>query len=293
MTRLMRGVSWVAGLLASGLLLYFSVATAPAREPTVADHLRYTSVHVAPGADGELDATRTREVIGLRPIVVAVGDDVRCADIVTALPDVIAIVLPGPDICGGADARGHDASLAAKVRGAPDVVAAYVRAYDARFDGDPPRRDPPATETTGPDARQVVTLAAAALFAAMFVLTAVFVIRFGLRDQQEHEDRIRNWRARGDARLNRLADRVLRFDGTGGGETAKRYVLALRAFEAAATERDRVAVDGTLTELERAVGVLPKKVTPPRQPKPKPLRRRKKPRWHGDVGELRARRDDR
>lgn len=289
----MRGVSWVAGLLASGLLLYVSVATAPAREPTVADHLRYTSVHVASGADSELDVTRTREVIGLRPIVVAVGDDVRCADIVSALPDVIAIVLPGPDVCGGADARGHDASLAAKVRGAPDVVAAYVRAYDARFAGDPPRRAPPATEATGPDARQIVTLAAAALFAALFVLTAVFVIRFGLRDQQKHEDRIRNWRARADARLNRLADRVLRFDGTGGGETAKRYLLALRAFEAAATEWDRVAVDGTLTELERAVGVLPEKVTPPSRPKPKPVRRGKKPRWHRDVGELRARRDDR
>jgi hypothetical protein len=119
---------------------------------------------------------------------------------------------------------------------------------------------------------------AAALFAAMFVLTVVFVIRIGVRDQREHEDRIRNWRARGDTRRNRLADRVLRFDGTGGGETAKQYVLALRGFEAATTEKDRVAVDGMLTELERAVGVLPKKVVRPRRPAPKPVRRKKKPR---------------
>lgn len=291
MTGLMRGASWVGGLLASGLLLYFSVATAPAREPTVADHLRYTSVHVVPGAEGELDVAGTRAAIGLRPIVVAEGDDVRCDDIVDALPDVIAIVLPGPDVCGGVDARAYDRSLAAEAEEAPDFVAAYVRAYDARFAGDPPRRDPPAAaEAPGPDARQVVTLAASALFAALFVLTAVFVIRIGVRDLREHEDRTRNWRARGDARLNRLADLVLRFDGAGGGETAKRYVLALREFEAAVTEKDRVAVDGRLTELERAVGVLPKKVVRPRRPAPKPVRRKKKPRWHGDVDDLRARR---
>jgi hypothetical protein len=268
----MRGVSWVAGLLASGLLLYFLVATAPAREPTVADHLRYTSVHVAPGTDGELDATRTREVIGLRPIVVAVGDGVRCAAIVAALPDVIAIVLPGLDVCGGADARGHDASLAARVRGAPDVVAAYVRAYDARFAGDPPRRDPPATEA-GPDARQVVTLAAAALFAALFVLTAVFVIRFGLRGPAG---------ARGPdpqlacpwGRPSQPAGRpgpLVRRDGRGRDREAVRARAArVRG------RRHRTGPGRGRRDADRAgarVGVLPKKVMSPRPPKPKLMSR--------------------
>lgn len=289
---MMRVVNWVGGLLASGVLLYFAVSTDPAPQPTVADHLRYTSVHVLPDAERRLDVDRTRQVIGLRPIVVAVGSGVRCREIVDALPDVIAIVVrdapADPVACAGADARYFDPGMATE---APDVIAAYVRDYDARAGGTPPRREPPVLTSAGPDARQVVTLAAAGLFAAMFVLTTVFAIRFVVRDQREHEDRIRNWCARGDARLNRLADRVLRFDRP--METAKRYALVLREFEAASTERERVAVDGRLTELEREVGVLPKREVRPRAPRRKPVARKRKTRWHGDVGDVRARRDSR
>ena len=285
---MMRVVNLVGGLAASGVLLYFAASTDPAPEPTVADHLRYTSVHVLPDAERRLDVDRTRQVIGLRPIVVAVGSGIDCQEIVDALPDVIAIVVPDtadPVACAGADARYFDRSLT----DSPDVIAAYVRAYDARAGGTPPRREPPALESAGPDVRQIVTLAAAGLFAALFVLTTVYAIRFVVRDQREHEDRIRNWCARGDARLNRLADRVLRFDGS--VETARRYVLVLQEFEAAGTERARVAVDGRLTELEREVGVLPKREVRP--PRPKLVARKRKTRWHGDVEEVRTRRDSR
>ncbi|MFI7678265.1 hypothetical protein [Actinophytocola sp. NPDC049390] len=262
MTERPRFAGWVAGLLASGVLFFFAVEFYGS--PPEDDPLRYTSVHVESGADGVLEVERTRRIVGDRPIVVvATGSGTRCRDVVEAVPDVIALVLRHggvADDCAGAAARHHHGDLLYEAeragRDGTGLVEEYVRAFDALFAGEPlPRRSPPPADT-GPDVGDVLVLVATALFAAVFVLAAVAVVRTVRWDERDDAARTRHRRARADARLNRLADRVLRFDRPADSAVAKRYVLVLRDFEAATTERQRVAVDTRLTDLEREVGVL-------------------------------------
>ena len=234
-----------------------------------ADRLRYTSVYVAPGAERLLDADRARRLIGDRPLVVVARQDGTCDDIAAALPDVIVLLARDDEDEPFVDCGGRDSlfdldllrvTLAAMtfVDASQDrtaYVAEYVRAFDARHTAPP--RTPPADGLDG----QTIGLALLALaIVAVFLLGCGHLFRDVRVRQNRATQRGRTWRAKANARLNRLADLVTRVGEPGRtaaerASVAKEYVLTLREFEAAVTEQQRAGVEVRITGLERLAGV--------------------------------------
>jgi hypothetical protein len=241
------------------------------QEPDTVYRLRYTSVVTAPGAEDLLDVERARRIIGDRPVVVVAGPvGVTCGDIAKALPELIVLVvsanLPFTD-CGGR-ASHYDLDLLRETqdsvthldvgRDQTTYVAEYVRAFDANVvpGTPPPRRGPPQPGPSGGPAQLVV---------AVVIATVVLLGGGYLAHQVWSADRKaglshRSWRVRTNARLNQLADRIMRVDDPGRtsaerAATAKGYVLVLRNFESATTEEQRTAVDWQLRTLEEKAGI--------------------------------------
>jgi hypothetical protein len=116
---------WLAGGLAVGILLSILVLNSGPeveRRPSplvgpIIEGLRTTSVYAAPGAPPMIDVARARQVIGDRPIVVAVldrtplppeGHDLQrqdlCQDVADATPTNLVMVF-------AQDSRGYDSSI--------------------------------------------------------------------------------------------------------------------------------------------------------------------------------------
>ena len=259
----------------SGLLGAFS---RPAPYASVADDLKYTAVHTDPDAEGLIDVPRVRRVIGDRPIVVAaVTDDaasIACALMIDELPGLIGLVVSTDNSFSSCEnANPHYEMLlqiqaehaAAFLGNRTDLVAEYVRIYDAHVaatapDEPPPRRAAPPLPDSGPDSRQVMQFVILGTVFGGIALIAVYVVRELWSGAQWQSRRTRRWRTEIDARLNRLADIVLRTDQPRSkkdaerrADVAKRYVLTLREFEA--TKSPALELERMLTELDEATAL--------------------------------------
>ncbi|MGB3442295.1 MAG: hypothetical protein WBA97_26425 [Actinophytocola sp.] len=289
MTTRRRLVGWLAVffylLVMGAIVLAAVIGDQEAIEDVVSERLGYTSVHVTPGAEGILDADRARRIVGDRPIVVVAErhfTGTTCYKVADALPGLIVLMVSGEDAwpvadCDGASRYYNVTLLTATLRAATfaDVgrdrtpyVEEYVRVFDAHvaatFPGvPPPRRDPvpPADDDWLNGDRAVVLIASGAMVIA-FLVVLWFLIREVWAARREALLRKQSWGAAGNARLNRLADLVMRVDEPGGTprervRVAKAYVLLLRDFETATTGTDRAAVEESLAALEWEVGINP------------------------------------
>jgi hypothetical protein len=246
------------------------------QEPDTVHRLRYTSVVVAAGAEDLLDVERSRRIVGDRPVVVIAGDvGVTCDDVRDWLPELIVLVVsadPPLNDCGGRESR-WEPDLLRELRDVvvdPDAgrdqtayVVAYVRAFDARVEPgtSPPRREPPQPGQDG-DAIQLVVLVV--MITAVFLLVVGYLVRQVRAEARSAGLLRRSWRASTNARLNQLADRIMRVDDPGRtpaerAAVAKGYVLALRDFEYATTDEERGSVNQQLRMLERRAGITAKR----------------------------------
>ena len=267
------------------------------------DVLEHTSVHVEPKAEGLIDEERVRRVVGDRPIVVvAVGASPgACFDAAAALPDVI-VLAPSTEgtftVCSGDTFRASppryfpeyldievEDALAFVEHDATDLVAQYVLRFDAHvaatFPGEPaPVRQPPPLDD-GSDAVGTSSYVVLGLVFGGLALFGAHVVRETWRNAQWSGARTRRWRAETDARLNRLADLVLRPDEPEGqadaehrADFAKRYVLALHEFGETRSHELAAGLEARLTALEvEAFGPPP---APPYVPKRRERKRRRR-----------------
>lgn len=245
--------------------------------PAEVEALRYTSVHVAPGAEGLLDAERARHIIGDRPIVVVAQPDhsgLQRTDVGDVLEDVIVLVVRGDagrplTTCGLSDYYNYALTLRVLdamtfVDGGRDrtaYVEEYVREFDAYVashfaDGPPPRRGPPPGEDIVRARDEMVLVAIAIACGVAFIAMLVFVLREVWLSARRVAQRKLSWHVMTQARLSRVADMVLHGTEAERNATAKGYVLVLGEFESATTQAQRAAVDERLGELEMAVEKL-------------------------------------
>lgn len=282
---------WLVGALLVGIVLsvvVFSFAPKAARPPSplvgpIIEGLRTTSVYAAPGAPPVVDVARARQVIGDRPIVVAVLDRAPlppdadhlerqdlCQDVADATPTNLVMIF-------AMDSRGYDSSICegpqfsnpsypvdADDFDTPLIVAAetawtyratdtnltpqieeYVLAFDVQantsYPKAVPRRAvvvPPPPTPSALQAGQIVLaiagliLAVVAVFVLLRLLAHLYQRRLDLRAEVDGRT------AAMSARLNKVADVVLRpggacdaEDAARQAEVARRYVLALQRFE--------------------------------------------------------------
>lgn len=278
--------------LAAVVLQQYSTWTTPAAVRRAAQGLDGSSAYADPSAPGVIDLARARQVIGDRPILVAVlppntGSRIYklCEQVVQRHPGNVALVYQGSKssaICKGDDfpkpttATDADQWLevliittdySSSLRTSSDTtdhtpdVEEFVLAFDAAVNKDYadgiPRRSTSASTAVW---WQVVT---ELLGLVLGVVLAVGVLRLlAVRTLTVlGQRRTRRLHAlEQQARLSRVADTVLepvaRTKGKRAEELATaagRYVGALTAFEAARTEDDRAAVDVQLSELERTL----------------------------------------
>jgi len=292
MKRLFGVPHWLVGALAVGILLSVLVVNAGpklAHQPSplvgpIIEGLRTTSVYAAPGAPPVIDVARARQVIGDRPIVVAVLDRTPlphedmslerqnlCQDVADATPTNLVMVFAmdsdnhydsnvcqGPDFSNPVnpvDARDFDVGLtvsaetAWKYRATENDLTPQIEEYVLAFDAEAadkypkfvPRRAivapaPPAA--TAVQTQQIVLAIVGLIVAvvAVFALLRLLVHLVQRRQDVRAETEARN--AAMSARLNRLADSVLRpakprdaKDAAHQADIARRYVLALQEFE--------------------------------------------------------------
>lgn len=243
-----------------------------------ADVLEHSAVYVNAGTYELIDVSRARDIVGDRPIVVAAMTEraaVVCDDVAAAVPEVVVLVVSTDGsamTCG--DSPYHNPSLRRRAQDAvaflepegTELVAAYVRLFDAHvaaaFPGQaPPRR--PAPWTPSAFDRNVPFGVLAVIFGGL-ALFGARVVRRLWRDAQWVKAKARRWRAETNARLDRLADLVLRpgepanqADAEHRADIAGRYVLALRRFEESGRPEQAGELAGMIAELEADVGLQP------------------------------------
>jgi hypothetical protein len=299
---------WVALGLAGGLVLVLVAflqrpqeKVLSAQASTIVEGLRESSVYVAPGAPGLVDAERARQVLGDRPIVVALldtrvlpkpaplrtGAGELCKEVAGEVATTIVILFAmddkgsyRPNFCTGPQfsnpvnpvkAKNFDFPLIAVAelgyqfratdRDKTPIVEEYVLAFDAQaaldYPESVPRRaivQPPPPRPTELQAWQIA-LALAGTVAGTVAL--FFLLHLLLRLARQGVDRAsgRDRRRREQsAQLSELGDQVLHppaattaDQAEHQAEVARKYVLALRAFEAGRDARGRIA------ELEKLV----------------------------------------
>lgn len=300
---------WLVAALGVGVLLSLLLieTTPPTPRPpsplvaSIIEGLRTTSVYAAPGAPPSVDVARARQVIGDRPIVVAVlgrtplpaADDHLerqdlCQDVADATPTNLVMIYAmdsrGYDssICEGpqfanpsypVDADDFDlglitaAELAWTYRATDTNLTPQIEEYVLAFDLQAaksyakvvPRRavvQPPPPAPSAVQTWQIV-LAIVGLIVAvvtLFALLRLIVHVLGHRRTVRAETDGRA--AALSARLNRLADAVLRpgrpRDADAAArqaEIARRYVLALQQFERTGPSAETESQIATLEEL--------------------------------------------
>lgn len=149
-----------------------------------------------------------------------------CHDIADALPELIVLMvsddLPFTD-CGGRKSP-YDLRLLRETQDATTLldvgrdktayVVEYVRAFDAQVPSGtpPPRRGPP---QPGPEGELTEVVVLSVLIALVFLGTTGYLVCEVWAQGRKVALLERSWQARTNARLNRLADRVMRVDDTG------------------------------------------------------------------------------
>ncbi|CAM3151676.1 hypothetical protein SAXI111661_20580 [Saccharomonospora xinjiangensis] len=256
---------------ALGVVIYLVIfqpwRTVPEHARSAAEGLAGSSVHVAKGAPGLVDADRVRKVIGDRAIVVAVLDDAPlteyggesspglalCRDIAELVPTNLVIVFatePGEDY-DSAYCEGPDFPAPTLVEDSVDtfaisVLAAAESAWQYRVTGTDLTPeveeyvlafDLEASEAYGEIPRRgpidSVADASALVLAFLGVVSATIAVFLLLRQlgrllTDSGLGRLSSPRRSGlNARLNRLADRIMDPACTPNAEAAREYALAL------------------------------------------------------------------
>ncbi|EHR49165.1 hypothetical protein SacmaDRAFT_0872 [Saccharomonospora marina XMU15] len=261
------------------------------RAREAAQNLRDSSVYVAPGAPGLVDPVRAREVIGDRAIVVAIFDDeplldyaaeedpsrALCDDIATLVPTNLVIVFSADEgeyastYCDGPGfpepTRGDDsaedfsfgvilkAEASWQYRVTDTDLTPEIEEYALAFDADAaqaygeiPRRGPVDDVT---DVGRLLLAGAAMVSAPVVLFLLLRGSALALRDRLGARGAAARRRTAVDARLNRLADRVLHPDGPADAEHAKEYVLILHEFREAGDGPRLAELESRITTLER------------------------------------------
>ena len=292
-----RGIHYVIGIYLFFTILALTGAFEGRPGDEALDELERSSVYIEPNAGALIDAREVSRIVGDRPLVVAaVGDhaSVSCGALGDALPRVIALVVstdgdfeacasdPTPIYYESSLHYDTEDLLAFAEHDATDLITEYVRLFDAKvasvLSGEPAPRRPPPPEGDGPDAEDVIPFVGLAIVFGGIALFGAYVVRQLWHHTQRARAKNRQWRAETNARLNRLADLVLRPGEPKGPLAAERqagiakdYVLTLERFEKTRSPSDEL--EHMMTDLEAAVLL----VYP--DPAPRPRRKRKLRHW--------------
>ncbi|WP_277669961.1 hypothetical protein [Saccharomonospora viridis] len=264
------------------------------RARTAAQNLGATSVYAEPGAPDVVDPERAEKVIGDRAIVVAVFDETPlieyadeqsprqalCRDVASLVPtNLVVVFAANPDgDYNGSYCHGPEFPAPTLTDDTTDVfflsllataeqswqyrtsetdlvpqLEEFVLAFDTetfKAYGEVPRRGP---VNSVYDVWQLV-LACLAMVSATVV---VFLLLRQLGRALFASRALRPREAGLNARLNRLADRVLHPEGGApNAAAAKEYVLALREFHDTDRQRDRQRLDAVERRIEKIEGML-------------------------------------
>lgn len=260
------------------------------RARAAAEGLADSSVYVAPGAPGLVDPERVRQVVGDRAIVVAVLDETPlteyadetspglalCRDLAELVPTNLVIVFAtepgeaydsayceGPDFPAPTLLDDSVDTFAISVLAAAEPawqyratdtdltpeIEEYVLAFDLEATeayGEIPRRGP---VNNAADASQLVL----AFLGIVCATIAVFLLLRQLGRLLARSGLARPRESGLNARLDRLADRVMDPARPPDAAAAKEYVLALREFHEA---RGRAGLDRVEKRIERIEELL-------------------------------------
>jgi len=235
---------------------------------SVVEWLNYSSVHVERGAELFVDADRVRRLIGDRSIVViGVTDETPygCEDIATGLPGVAVLWLSTenslPASACGENNLDYEVQTTLRDANVGSDRTAYVEEYVWQFDAQE-AGDEAAGRVPGPPAIDEVPVHKLVFTALFFAALTWFVCEFIYVYYRRNNFWIahdRAWKADLNARLNRVADTLLRSDSpvpaAERASAGKRYVLLLHDFETAEKPTELGPLGRELTELETLAGV--------------------------------------
>ncbi|CAM4131476.1 hypothetical protein KIPE111705_41995 [Kibdelosporangium persicum] len=275
----------LVGVIACLALLRNQVTTSD-RVRAIVEGFRHSSVYVEPGAPGTVNADRVRQVLGDRPIVVAIlSDDPYpatdaaggpgqqfCADVARLVPTNIVIVYGNepedgynPSFCVGPRFTNEEhpvtganfdfvliakAETAWKYRASPTDLTPQVEEYVLAFDAQAAKDYPDTVPRRGavPDelATGEVVLALGGIVAAC--VAVFFLLHVVALGIGRRTPRTRTRLATG-ARLSRIGEYVMSADPRRAkqAEVARKYVLALQDHESGAN------VERQVDELERLI----------------------------------------
>jgi hypothetical protein len=235
----------VAGLIAA-VVIWKPAGSPSPRVSAAVEGLRSSSVYVESGAPGYVDPERAKAVLGDRPIVVAIMNEVppparehvngpaaaMCEDIARLVPTNLVILFSiekdgyGSSYCDGDDFPGADglgfsfnviveAEIGWKYRATKEnltpEIEEYVLAFDAQAaeefkDGIPVRGAVPDELAKGQIALAMIGMVLGTV--ALFVLLRV--VGLAIKHGRHSAADLRRRRTAAGARLNRVAEAVLR-----------------------------------------------------------------------------------
>jgi hypothetical protein len=295
---------WLFGLavgLIGSAVLFGPWAQPSAQVRTIVDGFRTSSVYVQPGAPPVLDPARLRQVIGDRPIVVAIlnrtplpdsGDDdpreVLCQQIAhQVLDDYIWVYAQD----GGGDYKGDDcygddfprptkpgvsmddfdialnvsAQTAAQLRETDTNLTPEIEEFVLTFDATA-GEDYGAVPTRGPVpdrlAGQQIALACLGLVAGTCALFALLrLLVVALQRRAAASAALRRRRAAATADLSRVADAVIHARPAGDATEASRQADTAKKYVLALDALEHAHTEAELADAERDITALVGKVT--------------------------------
>ncbi|ASR34241.1 hypothetical protein BAY61_03695 [Prauserella marina] len=286
------GVVWIGA--ACGLIAFLFVftpwATSSAKAKAAAEGLRSGSVYAQRGAPDLVDAERAERIIGDRAIVVALFDEepltefsgednprrALCQDLASLVPSNLVVVFAadedgeyGSSYCDGPSFPIEDNFSLKVIAGAEQSwkyrttstdltpeLEEYVLTFDvtaAEDHGEVPRRGPV------PDAMafgQLLMACAAMIAATVLLFLLLRQAAKALRRRQGKTGALRKRRKAIDARLSKVAERVLRPrdpECASNAKLAADYADALHRFREADTSQRLGVVEAKVTELENVI----------------------------------------
>lgn len=313
---------WARVALLVGLTLFayqqYGYWSIPASARAAGTALRSSSVYVVPNEHGVIDAERARQVLGDRPILVAVlpadypkRELAACEDVATQHPENLALVYVGaqsPAFCPGSKfpnptTKGLDiddwvfqvlleTEFASTYRVAADAhqrtpeVEEFALAFDALVRKDYADGVPKRTADPDPSVWWRVMLELAGLvIAAVGVFAAIRAAANRIIRLKTERAALRARRLDLQQKLSMAASEIMVFDPNEAPQkarlragTAEQYLHTLTEFEAARTYADLDAAQAGFTALATSVAELRR--VPEKVPqKTHPARRRK---WWGN-----------
>jgi hypothetical protein len=294
---------WLCGLVA-GLIAFLAVfgpwAQPSAQVRTIVDSFRTSSVYVQPGAPAVLDPARVRQVIGDRPIVVAIlnrtplpdsDDDPRealCQQIAhQVLDDYIWVY--AQDSSGeysGNDCYGDDfptptkagvsmddfdidlnisAQTAAQLRTSDTNKTPEIEEFVLAFD-DVAGQDYGSVPTRGPvpdhlAARQIALACVGMVAGACALFALLRLVALGVRRRSAAAAALRRRRAAATAELSKVADAVIHTRQATDAADARRQASTAKGYVQALDALERAHTETELAEAERDITALVGQVT--------------------------------